>query len=398
LSNRFGPPSEYGASTDQSKGDDMIKVALAGLAAAALVTAAALTAVTGPGGAGAADHLDAPGLTPPGGDVRTDLTDIYAFRAKSGRTVLVLNVNGLTKAGMQAPFASSAPSVKRTERVTYNLRVDNNGDARADVVLGIGFGRPDARGVQSMVVTRNGKTLVRGRTSAFGDVRVNRGSGVTAFAGMRDDPFFFDLNGFLNILSKKEGESFLGCKSPRRDAFAGTNVSSIVLELPARLLTRSGSMSIGVWATTDRGGKQIDRMGRPAIGTVFIPNNPFEPKGSEPSQKNKYNESAPATDRARFRGEVVDSLTTLFSLNDGAGDNKADDAGKIGSLANVLLPDILTFDTAKSEGFLNGRRLADDVIDAELALITEGAATTDCVSRNDRAFAAAFPYLAAPHA
>lgn len=396
--NRSARGDEYGASSISRREKDMIKAALAGLAAAALVAAAALTAVTGPGGAGAADHLDAPGLTPPGGDLRTDITDVYAFRAKTGKTVLVLNVNGLTKAGKQAPFASSAPSVKRTERVTYNLRVDNNGDARADVVLGIGFGRPDGRGVQSMVVTRNGKTIVRGRTSAFGDARVNRGGGATAFAGMRDDPFFFDLNGFLNILSKKAGESFLGCKSPRKDAFAGTNVSSIVLELPASMLTRRGSSAIGVWATTDRGGKQIDRMGRPAIATVFIPNNPFEAKGTEPSQKNKYNAGSPATDRARFRAEVVDSLTTLHSLNDSAGDNKADDRKKIDDLADVLLPDILTFDTAKSGGFLNGRRLADDVIDAELGLITEGASTTDCVSKNDKAFGAAFPYLAAPHA
>ena len=60
-------------------------------------------------------------------------------------------------------------------------------------------------------------------------------------------------------------------------------------------------------------------------------------------------------------------------------------------------PDILTFDTAKSDGFLNGRRLADDVIDAELGLVTEGAVTTDCVSGNDSAFRAGFPYLATPH-
>jgi hypothetical protein len=37
------------------------------------------------------------------------------------------------------------------------------------------------------------------------------------------------------------------------------------------------------------------------------------------------------------------------------------------------------------------------VIDAELGLITEGAATTDCVSENDRVFPAEFPYLAGPH-
>jgi len=372
------------------------------LVAASLVVvaalAAALTSQTRPPAAVGADHLDAPGLTPPGGDLRTDITDLYAFRAKSGRTVLVLNVNGLTKAGKQAAFASSAPSVRRTRRVVYNLRVDNNADARSDVNLAVSFGRPDGNGVQRMLVKRNGKTIVSGRTSAFGDVRVNTSGAVSAYAGMRDDPFFFDLNGFINILSTKPGESFLGCKKPRPDAFKGTNVSSIVLELPAAMLTGSGASAIGVWATTNRGGKQIDRMGRPAIGTVFIPNNPFEPKGSEPSQKNAYNASAPAMDRAKFRAEVVDTLRTLFSLNDQSGDDKSDDQAKINGLANVLLPDILTFDTAKSEGFLNGRRLPDDVIDAELGLITEGAATTDCVKRNDKAFAPAFPYLAAPHA
>ena len=57
---------------------------------------------------------------------------------------------------------------------------------------------------------------------------------------------------------------------------------------------------------------------------------------------------------------------------------------------------MLTFDTSKSAGFLNGRRLADDVIDAELGLITEGASTTDCVDKNDKAFPGAFPYLARP--
>ena len=375
----------------------MLKAVLAGLAATVLVAAAALTAVTAPGGAGAADHLDAPGLTPPGGDPRTDITDLYAFKAGSD-TVLVLNVNGLMQPGVQAPFAAKAPSVAGTQRVAYNLRVDNDGDAVADVLLSVGFSRPNAKGVQHMVVRRNGKVLARGRTAAFGESRVVRGHGIEAYAGMRDDPFFFDLGGFLDILSSEPGKSFVGCTTPRPDSFAGTNVSSIVLQVPSRLLTRPGSTQIGVWATTDRGGAQIDRMGRPAIATVFIPNNPFEPAGSEPSQKNAYNAAHPRDDQASFRGEVVDTLATLYSLNDGAGDDPSDDAAKIAGLADVLLPDILTFDTSSSAGFLNGRRLADDVIDAELGLVTEGAVTTDCVGANDKAFSNAFPYLAGPHA
>jgi hypothetical protein len=362
------------------------------------LTASVGALVTGPSGAGAADHLDAPGLTPPGGDVRLDLTDIYAFRTAGGRTALVLNVNGLSKAGQRATFATGVPSVAATKRVSYNFRIDNNGDARPDVVLAATFGKPNRAGVQKLQLRRNGKLLLTGKTSAFGKVVVNSGKGVRAFAGMRDDPFFFDLQGFLNILSAEPGKSFLGCTTARPDAFAGTNVSSIVIELNPSLVTRGGSSRIGVWATTNQGGEQVDRMGRPAIATVFIPNNPFEPAGSEPSLKNTYNHSLPDQDRAQFRSEVVDTLSVLYSLNDGAGDNKSDDAAKISGLADVVLPDILTFDTSSSAGFLNGRRPADDVIDAELGLVTEGAATTDCVSANDKSFPGGFPYLAAPHA
>ena len=373
-------------------------VALATTVLALGLTAGVAIAVGGgPSGADAADHLDAPGLTPPGGDVRLDLTDIYAFRAAGGRTALVLNVNGFSKAGQQATFATGVPSVAATKRVSYNFRVDNNGDAKQDVVLSVTFGNPNKQGVQKLQVRRNGKLILNGKTSPFGKVVANRGRGVRAFAGMRDDPFFFDLDGFLNILSSQPGKSFLGCTSSRPDKFAGSNVSSIVLELNRSLLTRRGSSKIGVWATTNQGGAQVDRMGRPAIATVFIPNNPFEPVGTEPSLKNTYNHSLPSEDRAQFRGEVVDTLTLLFSLNDRAGDDKSDDPAKINQLADVILPDILTFDTSSSAGFLNGRRPADDVIDAELGLVTEGAAKTDCVSSNDTPFPTGFPYLAGPH-
>jgi hypothetical protein len=362
-----------------------------------LAAGVAIAVGGGPSRAGAADHLDAPGLTPPGGDVRLDLTDIYAFRGAGGRTVLALNVNGFSKPGQQARFATGVPSVAATKRVSYNFRIDNDGDAVADVVLRVTFGKPNAAGVQTIQVRRNGKVVLNGKTSRFGRVAVNKGKGIRAFAGMRDDPFFFDLDGFLNILSSEPGKSFIGCSGTRPDKFAGSNVSSIVLELSPSLLTSAGSSKIGVWATTNQGPDQVDRMGRPAIATVFIPNNPFEPVGSEPSLKNTYNHSVPSEDRAQFRGEVVDTLQLLYSLNDKAGDDPSDDAAKINQLADVVLPDILTFDTSSSAGFLNGRRPADDVIDAELGLVTEGAVTTDCVGSNDEPFPSGFPYLAAPH-
>ena len=374
-----------------------MKRAILAALALTVLAAAALAAVVsgGPGSSAAADHVDAPGLTPPGGNLQLDLTDVYAWRARNGNTVLAMNVNGLTAKGKRPVFASGSPAVARTKAVTYWFRVDNNGDAAADVNIAVAFGKANRRGVQEMTVRRNGKLLVEGQTSPSKGITINRSGAIRAYAGLREDPFFFDLDGFINILSMEPGKSFLGCTSPRTDFFAGRNVSAIVLELPASQLTHAGSAAIGVWSATTVGTKQIDRMGRPAVNTVFVPSNPFEK--DEASAKNTFNASQPKNDRAKFRGEVVDTLQVLFSLNDSAGDNKADDAMKISGLADVLLPDILTFDTGKSDGFLNGRRLADDVIDAELNLVTEGAVKTDCVSKNDRAFRAAFPYLGTPH-
>jgi len=107
----------------------------------------------------------------------------------------------------------------------------------------------------------------------------------------------------------------------------------------------------------------------------------FEPAGSEPSQRNAFNAGKPKDDQASFRGEVVDTLELFYG------------AGNAEGLADILLPDILTVDTSNPAGFLNGRGLADDVIDAELDLVTNGAVTTDCVG-NDSAFSGTFPYLA----
>lgn len=62
----------------------------------------------------------------------------------------------------------------------------------------------------------------------------------------------------------------------------------------------------------------------------------------------------------------------------------------------LLLPDLMTFDTSSSKGFLNGRQLTDDVIDAELTLLSNGAVTSDGVV-NDSVFSAKFPYLGSPN-
>ena len=290
--------------------------------------------------------------------------------------------------------------------MTYNFNVDNNGDAVTDVRITVGFGKPHADGRQKLRLeitgVRDGKTLkLHGWSTPFGaSPVVNDEHGIRVFAGRRDDPFFFDLPGFLNILGPG---SLIGCGSPsshpERNFFAHRNVSSIAVELPSSLLTSGSSSSIGVWGSTNVPDVQIDRMGRPAIATVFIPNNPIPPdriSDGKPSAKSAFNHTDPVNDQAMWRGEVVDTLTTLFSLNDATDPNPGDDPAKIQGLANFLLPDILTFDTSSSAGFPNGRGLNDDVIDTELGLITEGAVTTDCVP-TDNTLLSGFPYLGNPN-
>ncbi len=349
------------------------------LGMAAILVAAAAAALTvlfvqrsGPTPARAADHLDAPNLTPPGGSVQTDITDLYAFRspANPANSVLVLNVNGVI--GGNLTFGQGVPGVKGTKPISYVYYVDNDGDAQPDVALKVRFGAPDANGVQHFEVKRGHEVLIPmglGTTSGFASTpTIVTHDGVTAFAGRRDDPFFFDLAAFRNNLQFCPG-------GVGTDFFLGKNVSSIVLELPSRMLTRGHDPKIGVWAATRAGTTQIDRMGRPAINTVFM----------HGDRKNQFNAGVPADDQRDFRGDVVDTLLSL-----GNSQARAD------ALADVLLPDILTFDTSSSAGFLNGRRLSDDVIDAELGLITNGAVTTDCVA-NDSTFLGTFPYVGAPN-
>jgi len=65
------------------------------------------------------------------------------------------------------------------------------------------------------------------------------------FAGVRDDPFFFDLVQFKKIIAG-EASAF---RNPGVDTFAGTNVLAIVVELPSSLL---GGTKLSVWGSTSR--------------------------------------------------------------------------------------------------------------------------------------------------
>ena len=297
----------------------------------------------------AADHLDSPSVQPNGS---LDINDVYAFQSPTNpnNAVLVMTVNPLAGVLSGTTFSSAG---------AYEFNVDNNGDAKADRSFTAYFTAP-RRGSQNVLILRkNGSVLVSGKT----EQSVNFAGGGKMRCGTFDDPFFFDLAGFNN------GFQFTG-----DDFFEGMNVSAIVLEIPR---TELGGVNVGVWARTSIKGQQFDRMGRPAINTALIPS----------AMKNAFNAGVPSNDPATFGATVEASIT---SLNGG-------DAATAAMLTDILLPDILTVNVTSNAGFLNGRQLANDVIDAELNLLTKGGVTTDGVNANDKPFLTTFPYLATPH-
>jgi hypothetical protein len=333
-------------------------IGLLGLVAIAVTIGIAATPIE------AADHLDAPLVSENG---QIDINDIYVFQSPNNpdNTVLIMTVNPL--AGVQSPttFRSRGPD--------YEFHINNQGSFKFDAIIKVNFGNPDANQVQKVVVKlvdrikRTEKVLFRGVTGE--NIQMINGDGLF-HAGVFDDPFFFDLLAFrdnLNFCPGGVGANF----------FDGLNVSAIALEIPSALLVSSpDNPNIGVWGfIKDNNNKQIERMGRPAINTVLIPS----------GQKDEFNRTVPSKDQEKFRDEVVATLLALGNSEERAN-----------QLADILLPDILTFDTSSSAGFLNGRRLNDDVIDAELNLLTNGAVTTDCVG-NDSNFSNDFPYLAPPN-
>jgi hypothetical protein len=201
--------------------------------------------------------------------------------------------------------------------------------------------------------------------------------GVRFFAGFRSDPFFFDLLGFL-----------AGFKFTGSDFFADKNVFGIALEVPNELL--GDNPNIGVWVRTlvpmllqPDHLTQVDQMGRPAINTVF----------NHGSDKNLFNMIQPQDQPTTVTMSGATYLQSFENTLETLGGYSSSQAA---SIANILLPDILTFDYSSASGYLNGRQLQDDVIDIDLNLVTNGKITGDGV-RPHTDYLSSFPYLGSPH-
>ena len=212
----------------------------------------------------ASDHQDTPEveLSP-----RMDINDVYAFPgATPDRIALVLTTSSpITPA--QSSGASFDPNL------LYQLKIDNTGDGVEDKVIQVTFSgtgtsqQVTVRGPVAPAQTGTMNTLVSGSATVTGAVNSNLGSatGVQAFAGIRDDPFFLDLEQFFRIVPDRKPVSGPLSQLPDQpsasafrpagqavDYLRGINTLAIVLEMPAAMLTDGGNKKIGIWATISR--------------------------------------------------------------------------------------------------------------------------------------------------
>jgi hypothetical protein len=210
-----------------------------GLALSALVASAASYLI-------AADHIDAPAVTGAG----SDITDVYAFQspANDDNIVFVVNVQGLL-----APSATAA--TKFDEEVMIEINIDNSAtkDNIEDLVIQAAFDNgmvkvygPEAPIQKGLISTLLKSAPIETTISAYGgNPSTGERNGIKVFAGPRDDPFFFDLNQFKAII----GGTATSFNNPGTDAFAGTNVLALVVEVPKSML---GTGSVNIWATSNR--------------------------------------------------------------------------------------------------------------------------------------------------
>jgi hypothetical protein len=347
---------------------------------------------------------------------------------------------------------SSLDDANWNRPTTYTLtRVDfGPGQSRHETVLGSGLKVPPVN-----IGPRSTPSYDALAAAAIETVPGKTGE-IKVFAGQRDDPFFVDLGSIFDLGGLRPLNEFHLIKLTTAlgvDGVAGYNTHAIELQVPIADLVGS-SPTIGVYASAERqqvsilrpdGTRegqgqwtQVSRLGEPLINEAVI----------GLGQKDLWNRTDPSAD-AQFAGRYLapelGALENLLYpvLTDTETTNRKD-------LAAVLLTgvpglnytgpvqsDLIRLNTSipvsaepkrlgvldgDLQGFPNGRRLTDDVVDIELRAIgcaygavaglvfsltgncdpgTYNAATAnylvgDGVDANDKAFLPSFPYLAAP--
>lgn len=214
----------------------------------------------------ASDHQDTPlvEMSP-----RFDVNDVFAFPSPTdpSKTVLVL---GTSSPITPAQTPSFTFGTKNQE--LYQIKVDNTGDAKEDLVFQFTFSR-SVKGRQIVTMRGPVKPNSVGTMNTIVDTRPIRGltntvitaGDIKLFAGPRDDPFFIDLEAFFRVLPDRRPEggplstitqgplTFRAATGPNPavDFLRGINDMAIVVEVPTDLLANPGTNGrFGVWGTT----------------------------------------------------------------------------------------------------------------------------------------------------
>ncbi|GAA4591003.1 DUF4331 domain-containing protein [Planotetraspora phitsanulokensis] len=443
----------------------LVAVGLAGAVAASSL--ALLRPETGV----ASSHREAPMIA---GDPRNDNTDVYAFVSPDRPDTVTLMANFI-------PFEepTGGPNFYQFDTNSrYNIKIDNNGDAKPDVTYQWVFRNEDKRGTATFLynngpvtsltdknllfkqrytlkkITHSGtRTLVSDGIVApsntgpasmpmYSILRAqsikNVPGGTKAFAGQADEAFFADLRVFDLLYGGDLSE--VG-----KDTFKGYNVHSLALQVPKKDVALRGNAGrnpvIGVWSTVDKwspkGYVQVSRLGQPLVNEVVVPAALKDAFNALPPSKDAdvpavvkrvtnpevpmllqsiYGLKAPKTPRtdlveifltgiAKANGPIKADLNSQI-LNKDAGKLRPSEMLRLNmAIPPAAKPNRLGVLAGDLQGFPNGRRLGDDVIDIALQAMA-GAAQTgklvgalaagDKVNQNDKPFTMQFPYIPLP--
>lgn len=194
-----------------------------------------------------------------------NFTDLHVFRedwqtgnaGDEGNLILIMSTNPRSLPQQQYYFDTEAQYEFHLSRVGTNP-ADENNSPQEDVTLRFTFGPPDATDTQTFTMTAllDGQTLTdTGRTTPLGTTNRNEslslgGTSVTVFAGLKEDPFFFDVQQFFKV---RAGVAADFLPADQAEDFAEDyNVNAIVVRAPITFLQGSSSGEVfDVWETIE---------------------------------------------------------------------------------------------------------------------------------------------------
>src|SRR6185295_17993140 len=168
------------------------------------------------------------------------------------RLILIMTVHGFIVPGENANFGIFDPALR------YRFELDTNGDAKPDGDIDVRFsprvavgGVPQAQ--TATINLPNGRTFTAPSTNSSNTadtaptpvITTDGPTGVMFFAGLTDDPFFFDIPAFGRFnASIRAGTPDPSVFNRGRNTFAGYNTMAIAFSFPISFI-KGASNEIG---------------------------------------------------------------------------------------------------------------------------------------------------------